>query len=81
MGMLSLKANVRNGRIVLDEPTELPDGAVVDLVAVGGHALEDLDDGDRRALHAALAEGIAQDESGDTVDADEVLLRLRARAS
>lgn len=33
---------------------------------------------DERALHAALAEGIAQDDADDTVDADEVLARLRA---
>jgi predicted transcriptional regulator len=79
--MLSLKANVRNGRLVLDEPTELPEGAVVDLVAIGGDALDDLDEEERQALHAALEEGIAQDDAGDTVDADEVLARLRARAS
>ncbi|WP_437743103.1 hypothetical protein WMF39_47645 [Sorangium sp. So ce1504] len=79
--MLSLKATVRNGHIVLDEPTELPEGAVVDLVAVGGDALDELDDEERGALHAALAEGIAQDDAGDTLDADEVLARLRARAS
>ena len=79
--MLSLKASVRNGRLVLDEPTELPEGAVVDLVAIGGDALEDLDDDERRELHAALAEGIAQDDAGDTVDAGEVLAYLRARAS
>ena len=79
--MLSLKAVVRNGHLVLDEPTELPEGAVVELVAVGGDALDDLDDAERDALHAALAEGIAQDDAGDTVDADEVLARLRARAS
>lgn len=79
--MLSLKASVRNGRIVLDEPTELPEGAVVDLVAIGGDKLDDLDDEEREALHAALAEGIAQDDAGDTVDADEVLAHLRARAS
>jgi hypothetical protein len=79
--MLSLKATVRNGHLVLDEPTELPEGAVVDLVAVGGDALEELDDEERGALHAALAEAIAQDDAGDTVDADEVLARLRARAS
>ncbi|XYH98402.1 hypothetical protein ACMHYB_01145 [Sorangium sp. So ce1128] len=41
----------------------------------------ELDDEERKALHAALAEGIAQDDAGDTVDADEVLVRLRARAS
>ncbi|WP_437278591.1 hypothetical protein WME90_46530 [Sorangium sp. So ce375] len=79
--MLSLKATVRNGHLVLDEPTELPEGAVVDLVAVGGDALDELDDEERGALHAALAEAIAQDDAGDTVDADEVLARLRARAS
>ncbi|TKD08849.1 hypothetical protein [Polyangium fumosum] len=79
--MLALKASVRNGRLVLDEPTELPEGAVVELVAVGGDALDDLDDEAREALHAALAEGIAQDDAGDTVDADEVIARLRARAS
>ncbi|HSO00598.1 MAG TPA: hypothetical protein VLS89_20040 [Candidatus Nanopelagicales bacterium] len=38
--------------------------------------LDDLDDQEREALHAALAEGIAQDEAGDTVDADEVLAQL-----
>ena len=32
--VLPLKASVRNGRLVLDEPTELPEGAVVDLVAI-----------------------------------------------
>ncbi|WP_437896822.1 hypothetical protein [Sorangium sp. So ce124] len=79
--MLSLKATVRNGHLVLDEPTELPEGAVVDLVAVGGDALDELDDEERGALHAALAEGIMQDDAGDTLDADEVLARLRARAS
>ncbi|WP_437905965.1 hypothetical protein WME95_48390 [Sorangium sp. So ce327] len=79
--MLSLKATVRNGHLVLDEPTELPEGAVVDLVAVGGDALDELDDEERGALHAALAEGIAQDDAGDTLDADEVLARLRSRAS
>lgn len=66
---------------MLNEPTELPEGAVVDLVAVGGDALDELDDEEREALHAALAEGIAQADAGDTVDADEVLAQLRARIS
>jgi hypothetical protein len=79
--MLPLKASVRNGRLILDEPTELPEGAVVDLVAIGGDNVDELDDDEREALHAALAEGIAQDDAGDTVDAEEVLAHLRARAS
>ncbi len=78
--MLAMKASVRNGRLVMDEPTELPEGAVVELIAVEG-SVDDLDDQQREALHAALAEGIAQDEAGETFDADEVIERLRARAS
>lgn len=74
--VLSLRASVRNGRLVLDEPTELPEGAVIELVAVGGEGLDDLDEDDRAALHEALAEGIAQDQAGETVDADEVLAQL-----
>ncbi len=79
--MLAHKASVRNGRLVLDEPTELPDGAVVDLVAIDADVLDDLDEAEREELRAALAEGIAQDDAGDTVDADEVLARLRTRLS
>ncbi|KYF92035.1 hypothetical protein BE17_24200 [Sorangium cellulosum] len=79
--MLPLKARVRDGRLILDEPTELSEGAVVDLVAFGGDNLDEVDDDEREALHAALAEGIAQDDAGDTADAEEVLAHLRARAS
>jgi hypothetical protein len=32
--MQQLKAVVRNGRLVLDEPTDLPQGAEIELVAV-----------------------------------------------
>jgi hypothetical protein len=30
--MFDLKAHVKNGRLVLDEPTDLPEGTEVDLV-------------------------------------------------
>jgi hypothetical protein len=32
MTMLPLKAHVKNGRLVLDEPTDLPEGDEIDLV-------------------------------------------------
>jgi hypothetical protein len=66
---------VRNGRLVLDEPTELPDGSVVELIPLG----DDLDDEDRARLHAALDGGIADAERGDTVSVEEVLAELRTR--
>ena len=42
---------MKNGRLTVDEPTDLPEGAEVDLVP----AVDDqLDDDDRARLHAAL---------------------------
>jgi hypothetical protein len=74
-----MKAHVRNGRLVLDEPTDLPEGIEVDVLAVD--AEDGLDDHERAALHAAIEEGLAQADAGDTVAAEEVLARLRTRAS
>jgi hypothetical protein len=60
----------------MDEPTELPEGAKVDLL------LRDpgdwLDPADREALHRALAASQEDVEAGRLIDADEVLRELRA---
>ena len=81
--MQPLRARVHNGRIVVDEPTDLPEGEVIDLVplddvlAAGGDYL----DAEARArLHASLDRGLADVEAGRTVDAGEVIATLRARA-
>ena len=50
--MSILRARVRNGRLVLDEPTSLPEGAEVELLPVNGE--DDLDDAERAALHQSL---------------------------
>jgi hypothetical protein len=55
-GMSALKARVESGRLKLDEPTDLPDGAVVPLEIAGDW--DDLDDAERADLHATLREGI-----------------------
>jgi len=79
--MQPLKAHVRNGRLVLDEPTDLPEGEVVELVPIdevlarGG---DDLDGQDRAELHHALEESIAEADAGQLIDADDVLAELRA---
>jgi hypothetical protein len=52
--MPAFKARVQGGRIVLDEPTNLPEGAEVRLLAVDG---DDLDEQDRKELHAAIEAG------------------------
>jgi hypothetical protein len=75
--MLARKAHVENGRIVLDEPTTLPEGASLDVVVVDGD--DDLDEEERARLHAALAEGVAQSEAGQVLPAEELFRRLLSR--
>ena len=72
-----LKARVRNGRLTLDEPTNLPEGAEVQVVITDG---DDLDDDERAELHQAIEEGLADMKAGRTVDAKEVIARLRSRS-
>lgn len=80
----ALKAHVKNGRLLLDEPTDLLNGEVVELVplddvlANGG---DYLDAEERERLHAALERGMADVRAGRTTDAEEVIAKLRARAS
>jgi hypothetical protein len=82
--MQPLKAHVHNGRLVLDEPTDLPEGEVVELVpldevlANGG---DYLDDEERAALHRSIERGLEDVKAGRTVDAHEVIEELRARAA
>lgn len=80
--MQPLKAHVRNGRIVVDEPTNRPEGDVVyvQLVdAVIADDRDDLDDVERAALHRELDASIAEADAGETEDFAQVLTELRQR--
>jgi hypothetical protein len=72
---LTLKAQVRGGRLVLDEPTDLPEGSEVELVLVDEG--DELDDEDRAQLHASLQRSAEQFRAGRGIDADQALARLR----
>jgi hypothetical protein len=74
---MTIKARVRAGRLVIDEPTNLPEGTEVELLPLDPG--DWLDDADRAALHAALAESDADVAAGRLVDAADVLKELRAR--
>lgn len=67
---------MRHGRLVLDEPTTLPDGTEVELLPLDPG--DWLDDADRAALHAALAHSDADVAAGRLIDAADVLKGLRA---
>jgi hypothetical protein len=73
---MTLKARVRGGCLVLDEPTDLPEGTEIQLLPLDPG--DWLDDADRAALHAALAESNDDVASGRLVDADELLRELRS---
>jgi hypothetical protein len=75
-----LKAYVQKGRLVLDEPTDLPEGEVVELVTLAdalANGADDLDDEERAALHRELEASIEEADAGQTVDLAEALAELR----
>lgn len=71
-----LKARVRNGRLVLDEPTDLPEGIEVDLVFADG---DQLDAEERRELYGALLAGSDELDAGQGEDLEAVVAELEAR--
>ncbi len=75
--MQSLRARVQNGRLKLDEPTDLPEGAEVPLEIADDW--DDLDDVDRAALHQEIANSILERKAGaPTYSTEEVLAELKA---
>lgn len=74
--MMSLKVQVQGGRLVLDEPTSMPDGTEVDVAMLGD---DDLDPEQRAALHRALDESLEQEARGEVHDLAQVISSLRAR--
>lgn len=61
---------------MLDEPTDLPEGAEVTLAITDDE--EDLTDADRAELRAELQTSVAEMRAGKGIDADVVLAELRA---
>lgn len=75
--MKALKAHVKNGRLVLDEPTDLPEGSVVPLQV--SDDWDELEDDERDRLNQALDQAISSVQAGRAVDGHEVLRRLLSR--
>lgn len=75
--MSALKARVENGRLVLDEPTDLPEGTVVPLQIADDW--DDLEDAERAELHEALREAFEDAKAGRTIAAEQWAAALRSR--
>jgi len=74
--MLALKAQVKNGRLVLDEPTDLPEGSEVELVVLDD---EEFAPEEKARLLQAIEDCEEDIEKGDYVDGFEFIAQLRAR--
>lgn len=73
--LMVLHARVKGGRFVIDEPANLPDGSVIELVPV-----DDLmDASERAALEASIARGLAEADRGEAIPSEEAMRRLRAK--
>jgi hypothetical protein len=70
-----VRAKVQNGRLVVDEPTTLPEGTVLDLVV--DDEGDDLDDEERARLHARLDAAWASAQAGSVRPAADVIAKLR----
>jgi RNA polymerase-interacting CarD/CdnL/TRCF family regulator len=73
----TLRAKVVAGRLTLDEPVDLPEGTVVDLMLADED--DDLDDEERRRLSEALDRAEREVADGKVIPASEVLARIRRR--
>lgn len=73
----ALKAHVRNGQIVFDEPVELPEGASVQVLLPEN---DELTATEHEALEAALEESAEQFARGEFEDAHAFARRLVAKS-
>ena len=81
--MQALKDRVENGRIKLDEPTDLPDGTLLDLVPVDLVPAND-DDGltaeQREQVLAMIDESFEDEAAGRTESFSKFVAGLRAQS-
>jgi hypothetical protein len=74
---MSVRATVHHGRLIVDQPTDLPDGTVLDLVV--DDEGDELDERDRAALHAAISRSLNEAAQGRTAPSGDILDKLRTR--
>jgi hypothetical protein len=74
---MAVRAMVRSGRLILDEPTDLPEGSALDLVL--DDEGDEIDARSRAALDDAISRSLREASEGRSAPADTILSRLRAR--
>jgi hypothetical protein len=75
---VAVKARVVNGHLVVNEPTDLPEGTELELVSVDDD--DDLTDEDRAEVLRLIDDGLADLDAGKSRDFGEVIESLGKRA-
>ena len=76
--MSSIRAKVKDGPLLLDEPTSLPDGTILELVV--DDEGDDLTDGERQALNEAIGRAWKSAAAGRVKPAKAIVDELRTRS-
>jgi hypothetical protein len=72
----ALKAHVRNGRIIVDELVDLPEGTELHVYLYNA-AVDATSREERAALDRALERSLVQADADELIDADDVLAELQ----
>lgn len=67
---------MKAGRLIVDEPTDLPEGTEIELLPLDPG--DGLDERNRAALHKALIDSEEDVKAGRLADADAILRELRS---
>ena len=76
--MSGIRAKVKEGRLLVDEPTSLPEGTVLELVL--DDEGDDLTENEREALNATLAKAWQSAKKGNVRPARAIIGEIRSRS-
>jgi len=74
----ALRAHVQNGRVVVDEPVDLPEGTALEVDLHPADANDGIGPEERKQVLQAIDEGLAATRRGEHVDAEELVNELLA---
>ena len=74
--MAILRGHVESGRIVVDDPMDLPDGTEVEIAVAND---DEMTPEERAEIESAIDTSLEQVARGEGSPAEEVLRRLRSR--
>jgi hypothetical protein len=76
--MAALRAHVLNGRVVVDDAVDLPDGTALEVDLRPAEVSDGIPPEERKRVLQAIDEGVAAARRGEHVDAEEFVKELLA---